>query len=97
MLNSDERPRPYYFPVVAIAPHHARRLEEARRGLMKAMRGRDEAITQAWLDGASLREIAQAVGMTHSGVSRLLNRAGMRQDEGFTSPAPPAPRTPQGP
>lgn len=61
---------------------HARRLEEVRNALEEAQQAREDAIVLAWMQGASLREIAQAVGMTHSGVSRLLTRAGIREQTG---------------
>ncbi len=35
---------------------------------------RDTAIVQAHRDGMSLREIAEAVGMSHMGVDRIVKR-----------------------
>lgn len=56
-----------------------RRLEEAREQLEAAHRTREEACAAAWKAGASLNEIAEAVGMSHQGVSKMLERIGVRQ------------------
>jgi DNA-directed RNA polymerase specialized sigma24 family protein len=64
----------------ALSDLHAQRLGAVRGALAEAHQAREDAITLAWLDGASLREIAGAVGMTHSGVSRLLARSGVRKE-----------------
>ena len=44
--------------------------EEVRR----LVRVRDEAIRRALADGASLRQVAERVGMTHGGVARVRDR-----------------------
>lgn len=44
--------------------------EEVRR----LVRVRDDAIRQAIAEGASLREVGDAVGMTHVGVMRVRDR-----------------------
>jgi DNA-binding transcriptional regulator LsrR (DeoR family) len=41
----------------------------------EATRARDRAIRDAVKAGASLREVATAVGLSHMGVSRIVQRA----------------------
>jgi hypothetical protein len=48
--------------------HLARRLEADRAALLEAMR-------EAEAGGASLREIAQATGLSHTGVRRQLRKS----------------------
>ena len=64
---------------MTLSRHHAQRLAEARDALIDARQAREDAITGAWLDGASLRDIAEMVGLNHSTVSRLLARSGIRE------------------
>jgi DNA-binding transcriptional regulator LsrR (DeoR family) len=56
-----------------------RRLEEAREQLEASQRTREEACAAAFASGASLNEIAEAVGMSHQGVSKMLARLGVRE------------------
>jgi IS30 family transposase len=56
-----------------------RLLEEARQSYDEAVRGREDACAEAFRKGASLNEIAAAVGMSHQGVSKMLERTGVRQ------------------
>lgn len=56
-----------------------KRLEEARQQLEDAQRAREQACAAAFKDGASLNEIAWAVGMSHEGVSKMLDRMGVRK------------------
>jgi IS30 family transposase len=56
-----------------------RRLEEARETYQDAVQAREDACAEAFRKGASLREIAETVGMSHQGVSKMLERMGVRQ------------------
>jgi DNA invertase Pin-like site-specific DNA recombinase len=39
-----------------------------------ARRERDKAVVQRWLDGESMNEIARDIGLSHKGVTLILNR-----------------------
>lgn len=54
--------------------YHVRRLGEMSQQLEDALASRDGAIVSASTHGMSLREIGGAVGMTHSGVAKVLER-----------------------
>lgn len=56
-----------------------RRLREAQEQLEEARDERDATIEEAWRKGGGMREIAEVVGMSHVGVSKLLERRGVRK------------------
>lgn len=56
-----------------------RRLQEAREQRDEAVRTFEDAIVAAYEDGGGMREIGDEVGMTHTGVSKLLARLGARR------------------
>ena len=43
-------------------------------GVRRSVDRRNEAIRQAVADGASLREVADAVGLSHSAVARIVKK-----------------------
>lgn len=51
------------------------RASEAATALSKAVVARDTAVCAASADGASLRKIGRAVGLSAQGVQLILNRA----------------------
>lgn len=55
-----------------------RRAASAARRVAKALADRDTAIVDMRAGGASLREIAEAVELTHTAVANILNREGVR-------------------
>lgn len=55
-----------------------RRLNEARQAFEESRQVREDVVVEAWKKGGSLREIAEASGMTHQGVSKMLERLGIR-------------------
>lgn len=57
----------------------ARLLEERRDALAEAQQARDDAIIEAYNAGGGLNEIARHVGMSQRGVSKLLERLGVRK------------------
>lgn len=57
---------------MALTPQRKRELETAGRRARAAVEARNQAITAARADGASLREIAEAVGLSHMGVRKVL-------------------------
>lgn len=57
-----------------------RRLHQAARKFDKAREDRDRLIREAVAKGGSLREVAEAVGLSHPGVKKIVER-------GFTVPA----------
>lgn len=60
---------------VALDDRLARELRNAGKKADQWRDRRDELIRQAHADGASLREIADAVGMSNPGVLRVVRRA----------------------
>lgn len=55
------------------------RLNEVRDQLEDAKQARDDAVVAAWRKGASLREVGQEVNLSVVGVSKLLERMGVRK------------------
>lgn len=56
-----------------------RRLNEARDAVDEAVQAREDAIVAAYEAGGSLNEIANEVGYSHVGISKLLERLGVRR------------------
>ena len=52
----------------------AEQLEEIARRLAATRDRRDELVCQRHSEGASLRQIAEEAGLSHSGVKRILER-----------------------
>lgn len=50
------------------------RLEKIAKRAAAVNRERDKEIASAFLSGASLREIADAVGLSHTGVKKIIDR-----------------------
>lgn len=61
--------------LVTITRDVARRLSAAARKQREWTERRNEAIVQAHADGASLREIAEQVGLAHSAVAKIVKRS----------------------
>jgi transposase-like protein len=55
------------------------RLQEVREAYEEAHQAREDAIVEAYRKGGGMREIAEAVGMSHVGVSKMLHRLGERE------------------
>jgi transposase-like protein len=53
-----------------------RALERAGTRQREATEARNQAIAEAQQTGASLREIAEAVGLSHTAVARILKQRG---------------------
>ncbi len=62
-----------------MTPSMRRRLQEAREQRDDAQQALEDAIVAAYEAGGGMREIADEVGMTHPGVSKLLERVGARR------------------
>lgn len=62
------------FPPVALDPEMAKRLRAAATKARDHTRQRDELIRQAAAAGASLRDIAEHVGLSHTGVKKIVDR-----------------------
>lgn len=65
-----------YDRLVAITEEAAERLRRAGELLEVALVERADAILAAQADGATLREIGLALGMSHGGVRKILQRNG---------------------
>lgn len=57
-----------------LAPVDARRLRAVAERAGRLVAERDRLIRSAVRSGASLREVARLVGMSHSGVKRVIDR-----------------------
>ena len=57
-----------------LSPETRRRLRDVAQRAANAARERDELIVVARAEGATLREIGAAVGLTHGGVRKVLER-----------------------
>lgn len=64
-------------PDVALDPETRRKLVKTSQTAVRSTKERDELIAQAYREGASMREIARLVGMTHPGVRSILIRDGV--------------------
>ena len=64
-------------PDVALDPETRRKLVRTSQTAVRSTKERDELIAQAYREGASMREIARLVGMTHPGVRSILIRDGV--------------------
>lgn len=60
--------------VPAVEPERRRRLVQAGRKAIHFTKERDKEIARAFLAGASLREIGEAVGLSHTGVRKIIDR-----------------------
>lgn len=61
-------------PPVALDPDLAKRLRRAGERVDADLVERDKLIARAYFAGASLREIGEAVGISHVGVKKILDR-----------------------
>jgi hypothetical protein len=68
------RPPAATVPAVTLDKQRARTLARHARQLEEARAARDEAITEAAAAGATLREIADAVGLSFAGVKKIIDR-----------------------
>jgi hypothetical protein len=55
------------------------KLQAAKGGRDDAQVALEDTVIEAWKAGGGIREIGDAVGMTHTGVSKLLERRGVRE------------------
>lgn len=60
-------------------PTMRRRLKDARKAYEEAVQAREDAVVAGYNAGGSLREIAEAAGMSHVGVAKMLKRLGARR------------------
>lgn len=58
-----------------------RRLHDAREQRDDAVQQLEDVIVAAYKDGGGMREIGLEVGMSHTGVSKLLERVGVRRTD----------------
>jgi DNA-binding NarL/FixJ family response regulator len=65
---------PATVPAVTLSKQRARALARHARQLDAARDARDQEIIAAAAEGATLREIAEAVGLSFAGVKHILDR-----------------------
>lgn len=61
-------------PPVAITPARRRALQRRGRDVATATTARNDEILAAANEGATLREIAEAVGLSFAGVKKIIDR-----------------------
>ena len=84
---------------MALKDSTVKHLQKVDQEYRAAWQAREDAVCKAWQDnpGASLRAIADAVGLTHTGVSDILaRRAGVDKDDRPLAVALPAASQPAG-
>jgi hypothetical protein len=64
---------------MAIPPALLREMNDCRDRWRQADADRERLVVAGWKAGGGIREIAVEVGMSHVGVSRMLNRLGVRK------------------
>jgi DNA-binding NarL/FixJ family response regulator len=64
---------------VPLSRSMVRRLHEAQEQVDEAIQAREDAIVAAYEAGGSLYEIANEVGYSHVGISKMLARLGVRR------------------
>ncbi len=57
-----------------MSPDQERALRRAGQKVTDALTQRDALVRQAVADGAGLREVARAVGLSHQGVKKIVER-----------------------
>lgn len=72
-----QEPEAPTLPDVALDPETRRKLSRVSQTAVRSTKERDELIAKAYREGASMREIARIVGMTHPGVRSILIRDGI--------------------
>jgi DNA-binding NarL/FixJ family response regulator len=63
----------------SLKPKMRAALQQAAAEVKDAEERRNQLIAEAWQQGGSLREIGEEVGLTHTGISKLLERMGVRR------------------
>lgn len=61
---------------IRVGLEYRRGLREIEEGVARARRERDERIRKAIAAGASYREVARALGLSHSRIQQIVNAAG---------------------
>ena len=66
---------------MALKDSTVKQLQKVDQEYRAAWQAREDAIVKAWQDNpdGSVRQIAEAVGLTHTGVSNVLERRGVRK------------------
>ena len=60
---------------IRVGLEYRRSLREVDDGVARSRAGRDERVRRAVADGASYREVARAIGLSHSRVQQIVNSA----------------------
>jgi hypothetical protein len=55
------------------------KLKASKEATDQQIEAHEALIGEAWKAGGGIREVAEHVGMTHTGVSKLLERRGIRE------------------
>lgn len=66
---------------VPLTPAQRRRIEEAAHARVDAQLEFEEALVAGFKAGGSMRELAEPAGMSHTAVSRMLERLGAHHVE----------------
>lgn len=57
-----------------LTPERQRQLRRAGQKVIDALADRDRIVCEAVAEGGSLREVAEAVGLSHPGVKKIVER-----------------------
>lgn len=60
--------------MIVLTPKRQRQLQRAGQKLADALADRDRIIREAIAEGGSLREVGDAVGLSHPGVKKIVER-----------------------
>lgn len=60
--------------MIVLTPERQRQLQRAGQKLADALADRDRIIREAIAEGGSLREVGDAVGLSHPGVKKIVER-----------------------
>lgn len=63
---------------MAISPSLRARMRDVADRIDEATAERQDLVVEAWKAGGGIREIGEAIGMSHVGVSKMLERLGER-------------------
>lgn len=69
-------------PTLTTAQEFARKAQERQAQAAVAVRDRDHWVRAAHEEGLSLRTIAEAVGLTHAGVAKIVQEGGVMSNMG---------------
>ncbi|MSO41610.1 MAG: hypothetical protein EXQ70_06920 [Solirubrobacterales bacterium] len=71
----EQRRRRLWLERIRVGLEYRRALREVAEGVARSRASRDQRVRRAVADGASYREVARAIGLSHSRVQQIVNSA----------------------